>query len=420
MDCYERETSVGGAWNLRHGRTPGAVSTHLVTSRPCTQFPDFPMPDDWPDYPRHSQVLAYLERYTDHFGLREHIWFGTEVVRVEPVGSEPTGVRAGRWDVTIKGQRGGAARIMRYAAVVVANGHTSTPHMPSYEGLSSFQGKVLHSSACWDPAQLRGKRVLVVGAGNAGCDLAVSAAQTAATCWHSSRRGYWYAPKYLLGRPLDQWALRVQTMHLPQWLRRSVIHRALRMTVGDQTRFGLAAPDHPFGATHPIVNSSLIYQVGHGGIIPVPDVARFGRHEVTLTDGTVLEPDVVVCATGYRASFDFLTPEVLGAGRAGQPSLRWYLLARDHPTLAVVGLVQPDSQLFACAHWQSVLMAQWLRALDNAPDRAAEFWAKHGDADTQRYLHGPVVDSPRHRFEVNHLVYLRALEQAINELEAVR
>ena len=153
------------------------------------------MPDSWPDYPHHSQVLAYLERYADHFGLRDHIWFGTEVTKVEPA-------EDGRWDVTISGARGGGSdRTQRYAAVVVANGHNWSPKLPAYEGLADFKGEVIHASAYKDAAQLRGRRVLVVGAGNTGCDIAVEAAQQATRCWHSSRRGYWYAPKFVYGRP---------------------------------------------------------------------------------------------------------------------------------------------------------------------------------------------------------------------------
>ena len=71
VDCYERETSVGGAWNWRHDRSPVYAGTHLISSRPLTEFPDFPMPDTWPDYPHHSQLLSYLERYAEHFGLGE-------------------------------------------------------------------------------------------------------------------------------------------------------------------------------------------------------------------------------------------------------------------------------------------------------------------------------------------------------------
>jgi cation diffusion facilitator CzcD-associated flavoprotein CzcO len=120
VDCYERETGVGGGWNWRHDRSPVYGSAHLISSKPFTQYPDFPMPDEWPDYPHHSQVLSYLERYADHFDLRPHVWFGTEVVKVEPADGM-------RWDVTTRSTGGyGAERTHRYAAVVVANGHTAS------------------------------------------------------------------------------------------------------------------------------------------------------------------------------------------------------------------------------------------------------------------------------------------------------
>ena len=132
VDCFERETNVGGAWNWRHSRSPIYASTHLISSKPLTQFPDFPMPDDWPDYPSHDQVNDYLGRYADHFGLREHIWFGTEVTAVVPVADD-------RWDVTTRPTGGGTGRISRYAAVVIANGHNWSPKLPSYQGMDEFK-----------------------------------------------------------------------------------------------------------------------------------------------------------------------------------------------------------------------------------------------------------------------------------------
>lgn len=120
------------------------------------------------------------------------------MIRVEPADGN-------RWDVTTRSTGGyGAERTSRYAAVVIANGHNWAPKIPAYEGLDEFRGQVIHASAYKDTTQLRGKRVLVIGAGNTGCDIAVEAAQQAAKCWHSTRRGYWYAPKYVLGRPTDQ------------------------------------------------------------------------------------------------------------------------------------------------------------------------------------------------------------------------
>jgi hypothetical protein len=383
------------------------------------------MPDDWPDYPHHSQLLSYFERYAEHFGLGEHIWFGTEVVKVEPAtdldsSTRPRGVVPAppKWDVTIRGSRGGAPRTMRYAGVVVANGHLWSPKYPEYDGMSDFRGQLIHASAYKDSTQLRGKKVLVVGAGNSGCDIAVEAAQQASRCWHSARRGYWYAPKYALGRPADQVNDRVLAMRLPLRLRQWLFHQTIRMTVGDTTRFGLPAPDHRVYETHPIINSQLLYYVGHGGITPVPDVARFDRYEVVFTDGRTAEPDLVVLATGYQPRFEFLSPELLGADAQGRPRLALQMFSRTHPTLAVAGLVQPDSGIFTIVHWQTVLMAQWLRLLDVAPGRAAAFWLKVREDADRRYTEAKVKDSSRHWFEISHVVYLRALQKALADLEA--
>jgi len=409
VDCFERETGVGGGWNWRHDRSPVYGSAHLISSKPFTQFPDFPMPDSWPDYPHHSQLLAYLERYADHFELRPHIWFGTEVVRVEPA-------EDGHWDVTTKGAHGGTERTARYAALVIANGHNWSPKWPQYEGLSEYSGQVMHASAYKDPAQLRGRRVLVVGAGNTGCDIAVEAAQNAARCWHSTRRGYWYAPKYALGRPADQVNDLAHLLRLPLWLRQWLFHRVLRMTVGDLPRFGLPKPDHKVYETHPIANSQLVYYVGHGGLTPVGDVVRFHRGSVELAGGRRILPDLVIFATGYLPTFEFLAPDVLGVDTAGRPRLHLHMFARRYPTLAVAGLLQPDSGIFSLVHWQTVVFARWLRLRELAPERAAGFWARTSGAAERTWTDAKVKDSTRHWFEVSHIVYLRALEKTVREV----
>lgn len=411
VDCFERETGVGGAWNWRHDRSPVYASTYLISSKPFTQYPDFPMPDAWPDYPHHSQVRSYLERYADHFDLRPDIWFGTEVVRVEPADGD-------RWDVTTRSTGGyGAERTRRYAAVVVANGHNWAPKLPVYEGLDDFRGTVIHASAYKDAAQLRGSRVLIVGAGNTGCDIAVEAAQQAAACWHSTRRGYWYAPKYVLGRPADQVNDLALALRLPLWLRQWLFHRLLRLTVGDLTRYGLPKPDHKVYETHPIANSQLVYYVGHGAIVPVPDVARFGQHSVELVNGIEIQPDLVVLATGYLPQFEFLAPEIFGIDRGGRPRLHLNAFPPGHPTLAVVGLFQPDSGTFGIMHWQSVAIARWLLLRRVAPDAAAAFGRRVAAEAGRRWNRAKVKDSTRHWFEVGHIDYLRAVERTLRDFD---
>src|SRR4029453_1719140 len=160
------ETSVGGAWNWRHDRSPVYAGTHLISSRPLAEFPDSPRPDTWPDYPHHTQVLSYLERYAAHFGLSEHVWFGTDVVAVTPAEEGPSDrLRAAagrsdgppsdgeRWDVTTRSTGGGVSRPQRYAAVVVANGHNWAPRRLSVPG--AFDKELIHASVYKDPAVLR-------------------------------------------------------------------------------------------------------------------------------------------------------------------------------------------------------------------------------------------------------------------------
>ena len=75
-DGFEREADVGGNWNFGAENSRVYESTHLISSKPFTQFPDFPMPDAYPDYPSHRQVKDYFGRYADHFGLRARIQSG--------------------------------------------------------------------------------------------------------------------------------------------------------------------------------------------------------------------------------------------------------------------------------------------------------------------------------------------------------
>jgi hypothetical protein len=410
VDCYERETSVGGAWNFRNDRSPVYASMHVVSSRPFTEFPDFPMPDTWPDYPHHSKVLSYLERYAEHFDLRSAVWFGTEVIRVEPVDG-------GRWDVTTHSTGGGAQRTQRYAALVIANGHNWWPKLPGYEGLERYRGQLMHASAYQDAAQLRGRRVLVIGGGNTGCDIAVEAAQQAALTWHSTRRGYHYAPKYFFGRPADQAHALALRYRLPVRLRQWLYRRAVASTAGDLTRFGVPRPDHRPYESHPAVTSQLGYYLGHGRICAVPDVARFDGNEVELSDGRRIEPDLVITATGYLPRFEFLAREVLDINTDGRPDLHLHAFARRYPTLAVVGLIQPDAGLFPLAHWQSVAVARWLRLRLSDPARAAAVQAKEAKRPVRGWSRQRVVPSSRHWFEVSHVDYLRAVEDLLHELE---
>lgn len=411
VDCFEREDDVGGNWNFGKPNSRVYASTHLISSKPFTQYPDFPMPDAFPDYPHHSHMLEYFQRYARHFGLYDVIRFGTSVERVEPFG----GTKA--WDVTTSA-KGEERRVGRYAGVVIANGHNWFPKLPEYPG--NFTGDVMHSAAYKGPQPLRGKRVLVVGAGNTGCDVAVEAAQNAAAAFHSTRRGYWYAQKYVFGKPSDQVYDLVLGLRLPKRVVQFLLESTVRLTTGDISRVGLKRPDHRMLETHPIVNQQLVYYVGHGEITPVDDIACYEGDTVVFTDGRREVIDLIVFCTGYLVQFPFLEPHHLN-WHDGRPHLYKNVFTPQHDNLFVCGLIQPDSGQFTLVHWQSVAIATFLQARDQRPAAAAKF-SQMMQCGLDEHLGGGVryKESTRHHYEINHFDYLRGLERAIHVLEGVR
>src|SRR5262245_49912956 len=202
FDCLEREDDVGGNWYFGKPHSTVYRSTRLISSKRGTEYTDFPMPDDWPEHPGHELVWQYLRSYARHFGLYASIEFNTEVKRIEAARrGEERGTRsetsgsdllaprfsliapASGWDVTLAD---GSRR--RYRGVVIANGHNWDPRWPVYPG--EFSGETIHSAEYKSPEIGRGRRVLVVGGGNSGFDIATDVAPLARATFHSLRRGY--------------------------------------------------------------------------------------------------------------------------------------------------------------------------------------------------------------------------------------
>jgi hypothetical protein len=404
FDCFEREDDVGGNWYFGRPSSRCYHSAHLISSKRLTEYSDFPMPREYPPYPSHRQVLAYLRAYARHFHLYQRITLETSVERVErPKSSNGA---TGGWDVLLSGSE----TPRRYRGVVVANGHHWDPKWPEYPG--QFDGEVIHSAQYRSADQLRGRRVLVVGAGNSGCDIAVEAAQHADAAFHSLRRGYHFLPKFLFGRPIDVCGERLHKMHLPLWLRRWTTGVFVWAAQGRPQRYGLAAPDHKLFETHPIVNSQLLYWAGHGDLRFKGDVERLDGDGVRFVDGSRETVDVVIYATGYKLSFPFLDREHL-AWRDQRPGL---FLNAFHPhcdDLFVVGMIQPDSGIWGLADLQAQLMARYILSLDNDPDRAGWFrkLKATGASDLTHGIH--YLDTPRHAIEVEHYQYRKQLERLI-------
>lgn len=281
----EADDDLGGNWY--HGVYD---TVHIISSRKTTEYADYPMPADYPDFPSRQQMLNYLRSYAEKFQLCPRIQLNTKVVMALPLGD-------GRWELELAS---GEKRV--YKGLIVCNGHHWDRRFPKYPG--KFEGDYLHSKDYRSPYQLIGKRVLVIGGGNSGCDIASEAARVGKMARISLRRGYWFLPKTLLGIPsaelIKGW--------VPVWAQRMFLRAMLRITIGKYSDYGLPEPDHKIFEAHPTINSELLYYIKQGDVCARPDIAKFEGKMVHFVDGSSEEFDVVVCATGYNVSFPFLPP----------------------------------------------------------------------------------------------------------------
>ncbi len=395
FDCFEKGSGIGGNWRYRNdnGMSAAYASLHINTSKTRMAYSDFPMPEDYPDYPHHSQILDYFEDYVDHFEVRPHIRFGTSVTDVTPEGGQ------GGWRVTTDG--GEAAT---YGAVLVSNGHHWDPKLPDFPG--RFDGRARHSHAYETSDGLEGKRVLVVGIGNSGVDVACEASRVAARTFLSTRRSAHILPKYALGKPIDLYTTPASS-RLPLALQRLGFEALLRVACGPQDRFGVPKPEHALLQAHPTISADLLNLVGHGKIRIKPNVEQLQGDRVAFADGGVEEVDEIIYATGYRISFPFFAPELLEP-RDNELRLYRHVVHPELPGLFFIGLIQPLGAIMPLAEQQATWVAKVLNGEVALPDR--EVMERRIDADAEK-MRRRYVASPRHTIQVDYFPYLDLLRK---------
>lgn len=350
-DQFELSDDVGGNWYFRNpnGRSAVYESLHIDTSKTRLQFEDFPVPEEWPDFPSHRLMHDYFRAYVDHFGLRDAITFG--------VGVESAVRRGEGWAVTLS-----TGETREYTDLVVANGHHWKPSLPDYPG--EFAGVLMHAHdyvSPFEPVEIRGKTVVVVGMGNSAMDIAseLSAPWMAEKLYVSARRGVWVLPKYRNGQPADKV---MAPPDVPKDVALKASRELIRGLVGNMSDYGLPEPDHEPLSAHPSVSADFLTKAGSGDIHVLPAIASLDGRTVTLVDGSAVEADVVICATGYEMSFPFFSPDEVELHPDDEH--RYPLFKRilkpgvDH--LFFMGLAQSSPTIVNLAEQQSKLLAALL------------------------------------------------------------
>ncbi|NXC83056.1 FMO1 monooxygenase, partial [Cercotrichas coryphoeus] len=385
--CFEQSQDIGGLWryteHIEAGRPSIYPSLISNTSKEMSAFSDFPFPEHFPVFLPNALLLEYLRRYAERFGLRQRISFGVSdaallrpaarpcwvpLVTLLPspfqttvvsIRKHPDFATTGQWHVVT--EAGGKQTSDVFDAVMVCSGSFSEPSLPleCFPGIERFRGQYFHSRQYKHPDVFQGKRVLVVGMGNSGVDIAVEASRVAAKVTISTSRGSWLLSRvFEHGYPWDMVSItRLKNLiktRLPRalswWLINSKVNKRF-----NHTNYGLQPDNRYFLA---LLNDDLPSYILTGRITIKPGVKEFRDSSVLFHNCPEEEPvDIVVFCTGYNVSFPFLEESVVRMENK-HASLYKYVFPThlQKPTLAVLGLIKPFGPILPVVEMQ----ARWV------------------------------------------------------------
>lgn len=405
FDCYEKGSGIGGNWryNNDNGLSSSYRSLHINTSKKMMAYSDYPMPAHYPDYPHHSQVLAYFEDYIEHFQLREHIHFNTSV----------TDVRKSEEGYLVSLSSG---EEIHYTAIIVANGHHWNPRYPEPPFAGEFTGETMHAHDYKTPDLLENKNVLIVGIGNSALDIACEAARlNTGKVTISTRRGAHIFPKYIFGMPFDMLG-KMNASALPFWFKRYLLSFNLWVARGKQDAYGVPLPKHPLLSEHPSISQDFLSLAGHGKVQVKPNISQLSGKEVVFEDGTHEEIDMIIYATGYKISFPFLASELINNEYVEETNdfpLYKHVVHTEHKNLFFIGLCQPLGAIMPLAELQSIWISKLLNEEVALPSPA--YMKKHitraQTRNAKRYN-----TSKRHTIQVDFLAYQQEIRSEMQQM----
>ncbi|CAN6876912.1 hypothetical protein F2Q70_00019376 [Brassica cretica] len=293
----ERANCIASLWQ---NRTYDRLKLHLP--KQFCQLPNFPFPEDYPEYPTKFQFIQYLEEYATHFDINPKY--------NETVQSAKYDETFGLWRVkTISksGQLGSCEFEYICRWLVVATGENAEKVVPDFEGLEDFGGDVLHAGDYKSGGRYQGKKVLVVGCGNSGMEVSLDLYNHGANPSMVVRSSVHVLPREILGKSTFELGVTMMKW-MPVWLADKTLLLLARIVLGNTDKYGLKRPKigplelkNKEGKT-PVLDIGALPKIRAGKIKIVPGIIKFGRGMVELVDGRVLDIDSVILATGYRSN----------------------------------------------------------------------------------------------------------------------
>ncbi|XP_039985150.1 flavin-containing monooxygenase 5-like isoform X1 [Xiphias gladius] len=414
--CFESSDDIGGLWRFKDNPEPDRASIYhsviINTSKEMMCFSDFPIPAHFPNYMHNSLIMDYFRMYADHFQLTRHIRFNTKVLQVK---KRSDFSHSGQWDVETENQDGKKEKHI-FDAVMICIGHHCHPNLPlrDFPGIETFQGKYFHSRDYKTPEEWRNKKVVVIGIGNSGGDIAVELSRVTKQLYLSTRRGAWILnrvgdsgiPIDLLFNRVVNYLRKILPFNVFCGLGESRLNQRF-----DHSLYNLK-PKHRLFSQHPTVNDELPNRILSGTVQVKPNIRRLQGSSVEFDDGSVVEDiDLVVFATGYRFSFPFLASHVVSVSE-NKASLYKYVFPPelDRPTLAIIGLVQPLGAIMPISEMQARWATRVFKGCVKLPLMAAMLKDVQCKQETmaKRY-----VTSQRHTIQVDYISYMDEIAELV-------
>ncbi|XGW23743.1 hypothetical protein V3C99_005731 [Haemonchus contortus] len=413
---FEMTGEVGGLWNYKPQDSEEASvmkSTVINSSKEMSAYSDFPPKPDVANYMHNRKLLEYFQEYAEHYGLRKYIKFHHKVINVRKSVDYPV---TGTWMVEYLDDNDGW-HSEEFHGVLLCCGHHKVPHWPDkWPGQDEFKGRIVHSHDYKEPSAYENKRVVAVGIGNSGADVAVELSRVSEQVYLSTRRGAWILNRlHTGGMPLDTCMARRFTHKLmysvPRAIRAWYVQRTINARF-DHAAYGLR-PEHDVLGAHTTQNDELPIRIASGTIVVKPNIERFTEHDVHFVDGTkATNIDHVILSTGYDITFPIMEDKDIIKVRHNVVDLYKYMYPLDqtHNTFAVIGLIQPVGSIMPIAEMQARVFFSVLSGestLPSADEMRKDMLAKR-EAMKKQY-----VASYRHTIQVDYIPFMDELATII-------
>nr|XP_054330228.1 flavin-containing monooxygenase 5-like [Pongo pygmaeus] len=340
-----------------------------------------------------------------------HFSFQTTVCSVK---KQPDFSTSGQWEVVTESE--GKKEMNVFDGVMVCTGHHTNAHLPleSFPGIEKFKGQYFHSRDYKTPEGFNGKRVIIIGIGNSGGDLAVEISQTAKQVFLSTRRGAWILNRVGdYGYPADVLFSSRLTYFMRKICGQSLANKYVERKISqrfDHEMFGLK-PKHRALSQHPTVNDDLPNRIISGLVKVKGNVKEFTETAAIFEDGSREDDiDAVIFATGYSFAFPFLEDSVKVVKNKISLYKKVFPPNLERPTLAIIGLIQPLGALMPISELQGRWAAQVFKGLKTLPSQS-EMMAEISKA--QEEIDKRYVESQRHTIQGDYVDTMEELADLV-------